>query len=102
MRTLNKILTTVCVIALPYITHAQNGQKLVSISTSVTEYLINNCEKCDSLGDAYLQNGDTSMALYYYEKYLDANPYEEQTKTAVQKFRRLYSSHNQSFYLKEY
>ena len=70
--------------------------------TPVEGDLADNCQKCDSLSDAYLQTGDTSMAIYYLDKFLEANPHEEQTKTAIKKFRKLYSQHSNSFYLREY
>jgi hypothetical protein len=79
-----------------------SAQKVIPVDKSLDDALANRCEKCDSLGDAFLQTGDTSMALYYFNNFLEANPHEEQTKTAIKKFRKLYTRYSNSFYLKEY
>lgn len=99
MRLLNKLLIVCCTSTCILIASAQDGKK---IQPDFTDTVPDDKSKCDSLGDAYLQAGDTSMALYYYEKYLEAYPNEEQTKTAVQKYRRLYTHRNRAFYLNEY
>lgn len=102
MKLFSKLLATCLVITSPYLAKAQNGQKLNSGLILGGNYLYNECVACDSLGDVYMQSGDTSMALYYYQLYLEAHPSDEQTKNATNKFRKVYTIHNRSFYLKEY
>lgn len=102
MKPIYIILATAFSITLSCPAFAQQGQKLPTAPLSAEYKVADKCSNCDSLGDEYLQAGDTSMALYYYQAFLDANPHEEQIKTAINKFRKLYISYNQSFYLKEY
>lgn len=86
----------------PIFSKAQTASK-TEVAKSETKFIsANNCNACDSLGDAYLFTGDTSKALYYYELFLEANPKNETAQKTVIKFRRLYTSHGNSFYLKEY
>ena len=74
-------------------TTAQGGREAVT-EREVKQY--------DSLGDHYLFNSDTSMAIYYYQKYVDKMPEDTNKAKSLQKLRKLYVKNNQSFYLGEY
>ena len=101
MKSLYKLSTGIFLIA-SHLTLAQNGSKIVPVFVKADPIVDKDGKVYDSLGEAYLQSGDTSMALYYFDKYLEANPHEEQTKTAIKRFRKLYTRYSNSFYLKEY
>ena len=72
---------------------AQNGKRAVT-EQEVKQY--------DSLGDHYLFNSDTSMAIYYYQKYVDNMPGDKNKAMSLDKLKKLYVKNNQSFYLGEY
>src|SRR5687768_9175187 len=102
MRPLKRILMICCIISSPFLMNAQQGQKMHSPLPNLEDIYANDCQKCDSLGEAYLLDGDTSMALYYFNLFLDANPHHDETRSDAQKFKKLYSKYSNSFYLKEY
>ena len=74
-------------------TTAQGGKEAVA-EREVKQY--------DSLGNHYLFNSDTSMAIYYYQKYVDKMPGDINKARSLRKLRKLYVKNNQSFYLGEY
>ena len=56
----------------------------------------------DSLGDAYIFQGDTATAIYNYQKAVELNPSNVEHRRAAEKLKRVYMEQSQSFYLKEY
>lgn len=58
-------------------------------------------EMYDSLGDAYLLNGDSIMAVYCYGKSIEINTANTGNKKSYEKLKRYYRQQESSFYLKE-
>lgn len=92
---------TIAILAMPISADAQSGHNVTPFYPSEDITFENDHQKYDSLGNAYLEAGDTSMAIYYLQKFIDAHPDATPMKNTVQKLKKLYISHNQSFYLKE-
>jgi hypothetical protein len=59
-------------------------------------------ERYEETGDRYLSNGDTSMAIHFYQKYIDHYPKDKEYHRVLANLRKLYIKSGQSFYLKEY
>jgi hypothetical protein len=82
------------------IPYAQDGKKL-RYPTPDNQVYHNQCQQCDSIALEYLVAGDTSMAIYYYQQYVDAHPEDVAKKDMLQRQTRLYNS-RQSFYLTDH
>jgi hypothetical protein len=81
---------------------AQSGTKLREPLPSISDVYADQCRLCDSLADAYLFAGDTSMAIYYYQQYIDAHSDESELAGSVIKLKKLFYNRRQSFYLIDY
>ena len=80
------------------VVEAQNGQKL----RNQPPYGYGDpCHRCDSIANAYLQEGDTSMAIYYYQQYVDAHPEDVDHKNILLRQIKMYNR-RQSFYLSDH
>jgi hypothetical protein len=79
---------------------AQSGQKLREPIPDVSTVNADECRLCDSLAHAYLASGDTSMAIYYYQQYVDAHPEDIEHKNILLHQVRMYNR-RQSFYLSD-
>jgi hypothetical protein len=55
----------------------------------------------DSLGDSFLFSGDTSSAIYCYEKAQELDTSKSGNNKSLDKLKRCYHKTAQSFYLKE-
>lgn len=85
----------IAALAIPAVINATaQGGKTTTIELQPKQY--------DSLGNHYLFNSDTSMAIYYYQKYVDKMPEDINKAKSLDKLRKLYVKNNQSFYLGEY
>jgi len=81
---------------------AQDGKKLQEPAPDPYDPLADQCRLCDSMADAYLAVGDTSMAIHYFQMYADSHQNEYDRKNAATKLRRLFYSRRQSFYLEDH
>lgn len=52
---------------------AQDGKKFREPAPNIDNAYVDRCRLCDSLAGVYLLAGDTSMAMYYYQQYIDAH-----------------------------
>src|SRR5688572_4881330 len=102
MNTLTKLLTATIVLLISHkAADAQNGQRLREPAPDLTTTIGDPCHRCDSLANSYLQAGDTSMAIYYYQQYVDAHPEDIDHKNMLLHQVRMYNR-RQSFYLSDH
>jgi hypothetical protein len=81
---------------------AQDGKKMRNAHPGIANVYADNCAPCDSLAHAYLDAGDTSMALYYFSQYLEGRDNEFDRKQSVNQLRSRYLNTKKSFYHIDY
>ena len=59
-------------------------------------------QQCDSLGDAAMFEGDTAVAVDYYQKSIRLNASNKDKSAAYEKLKRHYQHAGSSFYLQEH
>ena len=76
---------------------AQNASKPVTRNSQALTW-----QQCDSLGDAAMFEGDTSVAVDYYQKSIQLNASNKDKSAAYEKLKRHYRHAGSSFYLQEH